>query len=71
MTQLSEIFYSNLVTICSGIMLAVVAVCYKSKCRNINCCYGLIQIDRDVIAEEHIDEHEHEHEHDIEMKNNL
>lgn len=69
MTELSEIFYSNLVTICSGIILAVVAVCYKSKCRNINCCYGLIQIDRDVIAEEHIDEHEHGD--DIEMKNNL
>jgi hypothetical protein len=69
MTELSEIFYSNVVTICSGIILAVVAVCYKSKCRNVNCCFGLIQIDRDVIAEEHIDEHEHED--DIEMKQNL
>jgi hypothetical protein len=69
MTELSEIFYSNLVTICSGIILAVVAVCYKSKCRNITCCYGLIHIDRDVVAEEHIDEHEHGD--DIEMKNNL
>jgi len=69
MTELSEIFFSNLVTICSGIILATIAVCYKSKCRNIACCYGLIQIDRDVIAEEHIDEHEHED--DIEMKQNL
>jgi hypothetical protein len=69
MTELSEIFYSNLVTICSGIILAIVAVAYKSKCRNISCCFGFIQIDRDVIAEEHIDEHDHAD--DIEMKNNL
>ena len=67
MTELSEIFYSNLVTICSGIILAIVAVAYKSKCRNINCCFGLIQIDRDVAIEEELDEHNA----DIEMKNNL
>lgn len=67
MTELSEIFYSNLVTICSGIILAMVAVCYKSKCSNINCCYGLIEIDRNVAIEEEIDEHNA----DIEMKQNL
>lgn len=67
MTELSEIFYSNLMTICSGIILAVFAVCYKSKCRNISCCYGLIQIDRDVAIEEELDEHNA----DIEMKNNI
>jgi len=66
MTQLSEIFYSNLVTICSGIILAVIAVAYKSKCRNINCCFGFIQIDRDVEGEEELDAHND----DIEMKNN-
>lgn len=67
MTALSEIFWSSFVTTMSGVILAIVAVAYKSKCRNINCCFGLIQIDRDVIAEEHIDEHGD----DIEMKNNL
>ena len=67
MTELSEIFYSNLVTICSGIVLAIIAIGYKSKCRNINCCYGLIQIDRDVAIEEELDEHNA----DIEMKQNL
>ena len=56
MTGLTEIFYNNLVTICSGIILAIVAVAYKSKCRNINCCFGLIQIDRDVAIEEEIDQ---------------
>jgi hypothetical protein len=69
MTELSEIFYSNLVTICSGIVLAIIAIGYKSKCRNIICCYGLIQIDRDVAIEEEIDEHNHND--DIEMKQNL
>ena len=67
MTGLTEIFYNNLVTICSGIILAIVAVAYKSKCRNINCCFGLIQIDRDVAIEEEIDERNA----DVEMKNNI
>lgn len=54
---LSEIFYSNLTTICSGIVLAVIAVLYKSKCKKCNLCFGLIQFERDVEIEEHIDEH--------------
>jgi len=66
MTQLSEIFYSNLITICSGLILAIIGVAYKSKCRSINCCFGLIQIDRDVEGEEKLDAHND----DNEMKNN-
>jgi hypothetical protein len=55
--MLSEIFYSNLVTICSGIILAIIAVLYKSKCKKCNLCFGFIQFERDVEIEEHIDEH--------------
>ena len=62
MTCCSEIFYSNLVMTCSGILLAVIAVCYKSKCRYIKCC-GLV-IERNVEVEEDIDEME------METKNN-
>jgi hypothetical protein len=47
---------------CSGILLAVIAVCYKSKCRYIKCC-GLV-IERNVEVEEDIDEME------METKNN-
>jgi len=55
--MLSEIFYSNLTTICSGIVLAIIAVLYKSKCKKCNLCFGAIQFERDIEAEEHIDEH--------------
>jgi hypothetical protein len=55
---LSEIFFSNLVTICSGIVLAIVAVLYKSKCKKCNLCFGLIQFERDVEIEQDIDEHQ-------------
>ena len=57
---LSEIFYSMLVTTVSGLILAMIAACYKSKCRYIKCCG--IEIDRDVEGEEKIDEIEAEND---------
>ena len=52
--MLSEVFWNSFVITVSGVLLAVVAACYKSKCRTIRCC-GL-EIDRDTKAEEQIDE---------------
>jgi hypothetical protein len=63
MTQLSEIFWSTFVTTMSGVVLAMIAVAYKSKCRNISCCFGLLQIERDTEGEEKIDELDVEHQH--------
>jgi hypothetical protein len=57
--MLSEIFYSMLVTTSSGLLLAIIAACYKSKCRHIR--LGCIEIERDVEAEEEIDIGEQEH----------
>jgi hypothetical protein len=45
----------------STIILAILAICYKSKCKNIK-CLGCIEIERDVEGEEELDE--------IEMNNN-
>ena len=56
--MLSEVFWNSFVITVSGVLLAVVAACYKSKCRTIRCC-GL-EIDRDTDAEEQIDEIEME-----------
>lgn len=63
--NLSEIFYSNLVMTCSGIILAMIALCYKSKCRHIKCCG--CEVERDVRVEEEIDEMEmnHNEEHKV------
>lgn len=63
MTQLSEIFWSSFVTTLSGVILAMIAVAYKSKCRNINCCFGLVEIERDTAGEEKIDELDVEQQH--------
>lgn len=43
----------------TSLLLAAVAIgfkaCYKSKCYDLNCCFGLIQIKRDVKLEERFD----------------
>jgi hypothetical protein len=56
MSCCSELFWSNLVITCSTILLAVIAILYKSKCSHVKCC-GL-DIERNVEIEEDIDEME-------------
>lgn len=55
MGELSEVFYSLLLTSGIGLILALARMAYKSKCKNIECC-GCIKIERDIEAEEAIDE---------------
>jgi hypothetical protein len=55
MGELSEVFYSLLLTSGIGLILALARMAYKSKCKNIECC-GCIKIERDIEAEESIDE---------------
>ena len=62
MSCCSEIFWSNLVMTCSGILLACIALLYKSKCQHIRCCG--CDIERNIQAEEELDEIE------MEQKNN-
>lgn len=54
MSELSEVFYTFLITSVVGLILAVARICYKSKCREVDflCC----KIIRDVEGEEKIDE---------------
>ena len=56
--MLSEMFWTTFITTMSGLILAIIAACYKSKCRYIK--LGCIEIDRDVEGEEKIDAIEHE-----------
>jgi hypothetical protein len=62
MVEMSEIFWSSFITIVSGLILAILAMCYKSKCTEIEC--GCIKIKRDVTIEEK------EHEFDVEHTKN-
>jgi len=54
MQELSEIFYTLLITTTIGLILSIAKLCYKSKCREVNVC--CIKIIRDVEGEEKIDE---------------
>lgn len=59
----SELFWNSVLITGSGLLLAILAICYKSKCSNIKCC-GCIEIQRNVDLEEKYDEIE------LESKNN-
>lgn len=54
--MLSEVFYSLLVTSSIGFLLAVMRLCYKSKCQTIEITYSGIRIVRDINNEEKLDE---------------
>jgi hypothetical protein len=49
--ELTESFYNGLYVFLGGWVLAVLAVAYKSKCSNVNVCWGMLKIERDVEVE--------------------
>jgi len=49
-TGLSEVFWISFITTSIGFLAVVARLCYKSKCKNIECC--CIKIVRDVETEE-------------------
>lgn len=54
MQELSEIFWTFLISSCVGLILAVCRFAYRSKCKEVNMC--CLKIVRDVEGEEKIDE---------------
>jgi hypothetical protein len=54
MTELSEVFYSFLITSIIGCGLGIIRMAYKSKCREASCC--CIKIVRDTQGEEALDQ---------------
>jgi hypothetical protein len=53
---ISEPLFIILITSISGIIMKLISMCYKSKCKSID-CFG-IHIVRDIITEEEYDEKE-------------
>ena len=51
--ELSEVFYSLLLSSGIALILALARMAYKSKCKNIDCCG--IKCERDVAGEEVLD----------------
>jgi hypothetical protein len=54
----SEVLITFTITSGIGLLLALAKLCYKSKCKNIECCGGLIKVERDITAEIELDERE-------------
>jgi hypothetical protein len=52
---MTETFYTYVIATSSALLIAILGILYKSKCRNIKCC-GCIEVDRDVQIEEELDE---------------
>ena len=50
---MSEVFWTGLYTSGIGLIIAVSAQCYKSKCKEVSC--GCIKIIRDVQIEDELD----------------
>jgi hypothetical protein len=65
--MLSEVFWSLLITTLVGFLLALARMCYKSKCKSIECC--CLKIKRDVSIEE--EEHKFDIERGIEKKESI
>lgn len=40
-----------LATLCSGVVGLVVTYTFKSKCNKVNCCFGLLVVDRNIEEE--------------------
>ena len=58
MTNLSELFYSHLVVIGAGLIVAVGGLAYRSKCSEVhlfwNCCWYKRDITSEIQNDEHI-----------------
>ena len=49
----SEIFWTGFYTASGALLLALLNICYKSKCKEVDIC--CMKIVRDVVVEEEID----------------
>lgn len=50
MAELSEVFWTFLISSVISLLLAMIRMCYKSKCKTVSCC-GL-KVERDIESEE-------------------
>lgn len=51
---MSEVFWSFLITSMVGFVIALLKLCYKSKCKEVSCC--CFKIVRDIESEVEVDE---------------
>lgn len=59
---LSETLLFYIISTAGSIAVVILGIVYKSKCKIITCC-GCLKVERDIDAEERIDEMEISHNH--------
>ncbi len=47
----NPVFFITVITIISGSFALILKYCLKSKCDSVKCCYGLLEIHRNVEIE--------------------
>lgn len=67
--MLSEVFWSFFITSSIGCILAITAILYKSKCREITCCG--CKVIRDTEGEEKLDQLNIERHAEIKNNDNI
>tara|TARA_R110000782_G_scaffold111089_1_gene200708 strand:- start:1240 stop:1455 length:216 start_codon:yes stop_codon:yes gene_type:complete len=50
--MLSEVFWIAFISTISGLLIKICSMAYKSKCKNISCCFNCFTLERDVFLEE-------------------
>lgn len=54
MPDLSEVFYTFVISSICGVVLVAIRLCYKSKCKEVDfCCFKIV---RDTDGEEKLDQ---------------
>lgn len=49
--KMKEFFILTLVSIIATIILASVKICFASKCKNVDVCFGILRVEREVSLE--------------------
>lgn len=60
--EFDSVFWISISASVLGIGAILIKTAFRSKCRNCKCCFGFVEIERDIEAE--IEEHKIEIEHE-------
>ena len=55
---MDSVLIISLATICSGIVVLGLRLCFKSKCSDVSLCFGLLKFERNVELEMQIEDKE-------------
>jgi hypothetical protein len=59
--MVDSVFLLSVSTIFAGVIGLGIKYCLKSKCNDVDCCFGCIRVQRDVRAEIELEEQQLEH----------